>query len=662
MFLALRRLAPGLLLIALVSSVLLWSDWSSRQARAQAGSAVHVALVQHASQPVLEQTVDGVVEALAARGFRDGERMVLRKYNAEADLPTANSIAREVTSGGNDLVITITTISMQTVANANRDGARTRHVFGCVSDPFSAGVGLKREDPLAHDPWLAGFGSLQPVEECFGIARRMNPALRRVGLVWNPGESNSEAQTKLARATCTKLGIELLEANAGHSNEVLEALGSLLSRGIEALFVSGDVCVLGAVDVVMGTAARARIPVFSVIPPSATKGGLFDLGANYTVIGRTLGNMAADVLEGTDPATIPVENRAPRFLVLNRKALSGLGAGWSLPDDLLESADMVVEADGTVTERKPLAPLPQQSSSPRKLRVDFVEYVETPNVELAREGLLEGLREGGFVEGQRFEVRRRSAQGDIATLGAIVDAAVSEQSDLIVTSTTPALQAALRRGRDLPIVFTLVASPVLAGAGASDTDHLPSVTGSYVAAPHAELVGILRELMPRARRIGTLFVPSEVNSEYFRADLEKAATASGLELVAIGVDTTAEVADAALALCQRGIDAICQISDNLSGASFASIAMAAERSRVPLFSFAAGHARSGALMTLSCDFRDNGRESGLMAARVLKGESPASIPFAPVARMRMSLNPARAAEYGIVFPQALLDRADEVVR
>lgn len=662
MFNALRRLAPGLLLIALVSSVLLWSDWSSRQARAQAGTAVRVALVQHASQPVLDLAVGGVIDALAARGYRDGERLVLRKYNAEADLPTANSIAREVTSGGNDLVITVTTISLQTVANANRDGARTRHVFGCVSDPFSAGVGLKREEPLAHAPWLAGFGSLQPVEECFGIARRMNPALRRVGLVWNPGESNSEAQTKLARATCSKLGIELLEANAGHSNEVMEALGSLLSRGIEALFVSGDVCVLGAVDVLMGAAGRARIPVFSVIPPTATKGGIFDLGANYSVIGRMLGDMAADVLGGKDPATIPVENRSARFLVINRKAFAGLGAGWSIPADLIESADMVVEADGAVSERKPLAPLPQQSSSARTRRVDFVEYVETPNVELAREGLLDGLREGGFAEGAGFEVRRRSAQGDIATLAAIVDAAVSEESDLIVTSTTPALQAALRRGRDHSIVFTLVASPILAGAGTSDTDHLPNVTGSYVAAPHAQLVAILRELMPKARRIGTLFVPSEVNSEYFRADLEKEAAAAGLELVAIGVNSTGEVADATMALCQRGIDAICQISDNLSGASFSSIAMAADRSRVPLFSFAAGHVRSGALMTLSADFRDNGRESGLMAARVLKGESPAGIPFAPVARFRLSLHPARAAEYGIAFPQALLDRADEVVR
>lgn len=661
MLTALRRLAPGLLLITAVSALLLWSDWQSRQARG-AGAALRVALVQQASQPVLDQTVAGTLEALEARGFRDGGRISLRRYNAEADLPTANAIAREVTSGGNDLVVTITTISMQTVANANRDGARVKHVFGCVSDPFSAGVGLNRDKPLEHPPWMAGFGSLQPVERCFSIARRMNPGLKRVGLVWNPAESNSEAQTRLARTTCAKLGIELMEANAGHSNEVMEALGSLLSRGIEALFVSGDVCVLGAVDVVMGTAARAGVPVFSVIPPTSAKGGLFDLGADYTAIGRMLGDLAADVLEGTDPATVPVENRVPEMLVLNRKTLAALGGSWQFPAELLEEAATVVEADGRVVDRRPKEPVQSRNRATGKLRVDLIEYVETLNVELAREGLLAGLGESGLVDGVDVEVRRRSAQGDIATLSAIVDAAVSDGTDLLLASTTPGLQAALRRGRNTPTVFTLVASPVLAGAGTSDTEHLPHVTGSYVAAPHAQLLAHLKVLLPRAKRVGTLFVPSEVNSVYFKEDLERAAIAAGLELVTVGVSTSGEVPDAAMALCQKGIDAVCQISDNLSGASFASISMAAQRSRVPLFSFAIGNADSGVVMSLSTDFRENGMESGRIAARVLRGESPARIPFVPVTRVQMAVNVRVASEYGITFPQEILAKADQVVR
>ncbi len=657
----LRKLLPGLLLIAFVSGLLLWSDWRSKQARG-ASKTQRVALVQHASQLVLDQTVEGVLRGLDARGFRDGGKIELRKYNAEADIPTANAIARDVVSGSNDLVITVTTVSMQTVANANRDHAHVKHVFGCVSDPFAAGVGIRRENPLEHPPWMAGFGSMQPIERCFAVARRMNPSLSRVGLVWNPAEANSEAQTKLTRTVCEKLGIELLEANAGHSNEVLESLSSLISRGIDALFVTGDVCVLGAIDVVTGTAARSKLPVFSVIPPTSEKGGLFDLGSDYAEIGRMIGDLAADVLEGKDPATVAIENRVPEMLVLNRKTLADIGGDWSFPADLLESAARIVELDGSVVVRKSDAPAPTKSSPTRKLRVDFIEYVDTLNVDLARQGLFDGLESAGLVDGVDIEVRRRSAQGDMATLSTLVDAVVTDGSDLMIASTTPALQMVLRRGKTVPIVFTLVANPMLAGAGESPTAHLPNVTGSYLGAPHAEMLTLLRQILPKARRIGTLFVPSEINSVFYKEDFERLAKAAGYEFEAIGVTTGGEIPDAALALCQRGIDAFCQITDNQSGVAFASIAMAAQRSNVPLFTFAYGNVKSGAVMGLSTDFYENGLESGRVAARVLRGESPANIPFTLITKTKLELNLPVAARFGIVFPPELVSRADEVLR
>src|SRR6185369_14617538 len=306
-----------------------------------------VALVQHASQEVLDDGVRGVLEALAVRGFSDGGKLRLRRYNAEADLPTANSIAKDVVSGGNDLIITVSTLSMQTVANANKFGSQTPHVFGLVSDPYSAGVGINRTNHLDHPPYLAGYGSIQPVAETFRMAKQMRPELKTVGLVWNPTESNSEAQTRLARSICPELGITLIEANAENSIGVSEAASSLTARGAEALFVTGDVTVMMAADAVVAAARRARIPVFSVIPPTAKKGALFDLGANYYEIGRSTGNLAADVLDGRRPSEIPVENLVPEMLVVNRLALEGLKDSWQLPETIVQQASIVIDASGT---------------------------------------------------------------------------------------------------------------------------------------------------------------------------------------------------------------------------------------------------------------------------------------------------------------------------
>ncbi|MFM7215406.1 MAG: ABC transporter substrate binding protein, partial [Verrucomicrobiota bacterium] len=142
---AIRRLSLGLLLIALSGAVLLYSDRGSRrsaQGNRSADQPIRVALVQHASLVVLEDGADGVVEALAARGYEEGGRIRLRRFNAEGDLGTANTIAREVTGGGYDLVISLSTPSLQTIANANKTGSRTRHVFGLVTDPYGLGVGI----------------------------------------------------------------------------------------------------------------------------------------------------------------------------------------------------------------------------------------------------------------------------------------------------------------------------------------------------------------------------------------------------------------------------------------------------------------------------------------------------------------------------------------
>src|SRR6185369_14971370 len=132
MFDSLKRLSLGIGLIAVASGILLYSDLRNRNRSLKRGSPAttvakqfRVALVQHASQAVLDDGARGVLEALAARGYSDGGKLLLRRYNAEADLPTANSIAKDVVSGGNDLIITVSTLSMQTVANANKFGSQT---------------------------------------------------------------------------------------------------------------------------------------------------------------------------------------------------------------------------------------------------------------------------------------------------------------------------------------------------------------------------------------------------------------------------------------------------------------------------------------------------------------------------------------------------------
>ena len=980
MFETIKRLALGTILIALAAGVLLYTDTGSRQRARQAAAAANraakvfrVALVQHSSLSMLEDGTQGVVDELATRGYIAGGRMQLKRFNAEGDIGTANTIAREVTSGSYDLVVSVSTPSLQTIANANKVGAHTAHVFGLVTDPYGTGVGIAATNHTLHPPYLTGYGCMQPVESAMRMARALRPELKTVGLVWNSAEANSVAQTRLARRVCEEIGLTLVEANAESSTAAIEAAGSVIARGVEAIWISGDLTVCLASEAIISMARRAQIPVFTCMPPNIQRGALFDLGANYIEVGHAIGRLAADVLDGKKPADIPVENLVPEILLVNETVPPLLKDSWVIPPELRQRAagwitatvtnlplrqpapvrlltpqpgrlykiglayfapeagndaciqgifdglrelgfaegknlevrrshaqaeivnisallqnfdssdvdvilpmstpvisgacglvkhkpvvftycsdpvaagagksftnhlpfvtgigsfppvqDMVdvirqampgaksigtiynaseansvkvitvareifaraglkleevtvansaevlqaaqalavrsvdafyIQGDNTVLQgfaaaikvahdaklplftddpdsahrgavaciglgyyrpgyavAKPLvrvllgenpagiplenvsektvwidlrqatkfglqfsasvlkeaaagAPKPTAVAPPpvpaagRKFKVDLIEYLDTPNVEINREGLRAGFVRAGLQEGRDLELRIRNAQGDMATLNTMVDAALADGTDVLLAATTPALQVTLRRANNHPVVFSVVANPVIAGAGKSDADHLPFVTGAYIPAPHREGLLALRQCLPNVKRVGTLFVPAEINSVYYKEELVKEAARLGIEVETVGVSNSGEVADAALALCGRPIDAVVQISDNLTGSSFASIAQAAKRARLPLLAFASGQVRLGAFMSVSRDYFDGGVASAEIAARVLRGESPARIPFRMVEKLKYVFNPAVATAVGITIPQELLQLGEPV--
>ena len=150
-----------------------------------------------------------------------------------------------------------------------------------------------------------------------------------------------------------------------------------------------------------------------------------------------------------------------------------------------------------------------------------------------------GLEDAGLVEGRDYEARVRNAQGDMATVSSLIDAAVTERADLIVTFSTPTLQAAMQRTKSIPIVFNYVADPVAAGAGTSDTQHAANVTGVYLIGAYAGMLPLIKAVRPGVRTLGTVYVPAEVNMVSQLAALRRAGQEAGLEIRAVAANSTA---------------------------------------------------------------------------------------------------------------------------
>jgi putative tryptophan/tyrosine transport system substrate-binding protein len=420
---------------------------------------------------------------------------------------------------------------------------------------------------------------------------------------------------------------------------------------------------------VIAITRRMGIPVFTILPGAPDRGTLFDAGPNFFEVGRQGGMMAAEALEGADLTKIPIRDVldiVPAYLSVNTTALKGLKEPWRVPDTVLKEANVVVDETGV--RRKATAGSATSTSAERPLgkltkkwRLSLVQLNRVLDAEEAEMGVLEGLRESGLVEGRDFEKTVRDAQGDMATVSSQMDAALGDRADLILAFSTPVLQAALQRVKQVPVVFTFVADAIAAGAGTSVTNHVANVTGVYLLGAYEQMPALIRAYLPKVRVVGTVYVPAEVNMVKQLDVMSKVMREAGLELKVVAANSASEVGDAALALVASHVDAFCQLPGNLTAAAFPSIAQVSKRARVPVFVFQGSQVRSGAVAGLARDYYDSGRASGAIAARVMRGESPATIPFVGYGKTKLVVNVAAARDAGLKTPADILAKADEVI-
>jgi ABC-type uncharacterized transport system substrate-binding protein len=633
----------GVTLIAATCAVLLVSDWRQRQGPRAA--APRVAILQFSSVDVLDDAIRGMLDQLRDDGFVGGRNVEFERFNAENDMPTANSIAREVTSGRYGYVFTVSTNCLQAVANFNREG-RVKHVFGVVADPLAAKVGVNPNNPLDHPKNMVGVGSLMPVGDLIETALKLNPRMKKLGLPWNQSQANSERYAGLAREASQRLGIELLEGSVDNTAAVGEVTSALAQRGADAILAFGDLTVAMGIDAAIASARRAKIPVLSTMPGTVEKGVLFAQGADYYQIGRQVGQLATRVLRGEDMARMPILYMMPMHSAVNRKALAGLKDSWRIPPEF-----------DAPPRRGPEQNAKSMAAPERTYRLGLAYFAPEEGADICMKGLLDGLAAAGIREGKNLEVLRAHAQSEISNIPSMLQNFEGQHLDLIVPLTTPCLSSACSTVKKTPVVFTYVYDPVAAGAGKTLADHLPNITGVGSFPPVPETIDLIQRLVPGVRAVGTLYNSSEANSRKVVGVAREMFRARGLKLEEVSITGTSEVYQAAQVLATRNIQALWVTGDNTALQAFSGIAKVAEASRLPLIINDPEFVEKGALAAVGIGWYQSGFAARKMAARILRGESPRSIPMENLAVKKLVLNEKVARRLGIAFPAALVEEA-----
>lgn len=302
-----------------------------------------------------------------------------------------------------------------------------------------------------------------------------------------------------------------------------------------------------------------------------------------------------------------------------------------------------------------------KSDKSMKKRIVLIQYNDSPLSELSKTGIIDGLAANGYIRDKDYDFAASSAQGDIATLNLMVDAVVTDKPDLLFITSTPPLQAAAKKIKNVPVIFSVVADPVLAGAGTSFEHHLPNMTGISTMGDYEGMVKWIKTVTPTVKKIGTLYSPGELNSVRNMEQLKKYAEQVGLKLIIVPVNSSQEITDATLALSSQQPDIICQIVDNLTSLSAATIIKIAKEHHIPAFGFVSDQAKMGAVFVVSRDYHQAGVDAVKLALRVFNGEDISKIPFEFVSKTKVMLNPTEAKNYGLTFPDELYRLKDLII-
>lgn len=293
--------------------------------------------------------------------------------------------------------------------------------------------------------------------------------------------------------------------------------------------------------------------------------------------------------------------------------------------------------------------------------IGISQFAEHGSLDNCREGFLEGLKEEGIEEGKNLTVDVKNAAADQGTAKQISDTFVSDKVDLICAIATPSAQAAYNSAMnsDIPVVYTAVTDPVAAKLANDDGSSVGNVTGTSDELPIKAQLEMIREMLPEAKNIGILYTTSEANSVSALAKYKELAGDYGFTIVDKGISQTADISLATDELLTE-VDCLTNLTDNTVVASLATILDKANEKNIPVFGSEIEQVKIGCLAAEGLDYIELGKQTGKMAAQILKGEKEASdMNYETITEPGFYVNNKVAENLGIEVPEKLAGSAVE---
>jgi putative ABC transport system substrate-binding protein len=269
-------------------------------------------VIQH---PALDMSRKGIYDELVASGLVPDKDFIWSFESAEGNVSLAGQIAQKAVSNKVDAIVTLGTMVTQSALAATKNQP-IPIVFASVTDP----VGSKIVESLDKPGSMAtGVSNLTSSEPQFKMFLKIQPNLKRLGIIYSPGEANSLSLNEDMKKAAAGMGLELVFAPAYKTSEVGAAANKLLDK-VDAYFVNNDAVGLASFGSIVRIAEAAGKPVYVSDTDMVEAGGaLAALGPNQYELGRQTGKMLIRILKGAAISEIPVEFAKDKSVVVNQK-------------------------------------------------------------------------------------------------------------------------------------------------------------------------------------------------------------------------------------------------------------------------------------------------------------------------------------------------------
>ncbi|MDQ0221935.1 ABC transporter substrate-binding protein [Streptococcus moroccensis] len=277
---------------------------------------VSIGIIQYAEHDALSAAKDGFLEALNEGGYEEGTNLKVDFQNAQGDQANLQTMVEQL-AGKNDVNFAIATPAAQALLNVDGE---TPSVFTAVTDPVSAGLVESMENPGGN---MTGSIDATDVAGQIEMLLKVVPDAETVGIFYNSSEVNSEVQAKEAQEALEQAGVKVIVKTVTTTNDVQQVMTSLAGQ-VDAIYLPTDNTVASTAATIGEILMDKKVPAIGS-DEAYLEGVLFTYGVDYHAIGVQAGQLALDILEGKNPADIPVEKPETASIAVNEEMAAVLG-------------------------------------------------------------------------------------------------------------------------------------------------------------------------------------------------------------------------------------------------------------------------------------------------------------------------------------------------